>query len=138
MAAAAEESTAFAAVGGARRTGASSPESHRLKVRLPPVLTFPACDFASPSFMLNFRSSFLEIPVDSWCFGVPVGGGVACLPSRAALRSFVAAAAAVMPVWAKSVPVPVPQPNPLFALRLSGRFFQMIDMICLEMLWPSV
>ena len=46
-----------------------------------------------------FRSRFIEIPADSRCSGVPVGGGVPCLPFWVALRSFVADAVAVMLVW---------------------------------------
>ena len=46
-----------------------------------------------------FRSRFIEVPTDSRCSGVPVGGEVPCLLFWVALRSFVAAAVAVMPVW---------------------------------------
>ena len=79
----------------------------QIEGKAPSRAHIPACDFRPPSSVVNFRSSFLEIPADSRCSDVPVGSGVACLSFRVALRSFVAAAVAVMPVWSKSVLAPV-------------------------------
>ena len=74
----AEESTVFAAVGGARRNGAASPERLRIEGNARsnshnPFLhffPFPPCSIA--------RSRFVEIQAIWRCVGVPAGGGVLC------------------------------------------------------------
>ena len=72
----AEESTVFAAVDGARRNGAASPERLRVEGNAHynscnPFLhfsPFPPCSIP--------RSRFVEIQAIWRCIGVPVGGGV--------------------------------------------------------------
>ena len=95
----AEESTAFAAVGGARRTGAASPERLQIEGNARSHSHNPCLHFLPfpPCSML--RSRFVEIQAIWRCAGVPAGGGVLCLPFSVALGSFVATAVAVPPVW---------------------------------------
>ena len=120
----------FAAVGGARRTGAASPERLRVEgnarynsrnpfLHFPP---FPPCSIP--------RSRFVEIQAIWRCVGVPAGGGVLCLPFSVALGSFVAAAVAVTPVW-----FGLSGATSWLCLGIGPSFFCPIVAHCLEMLF---
>ena len=95
----AEESTVFAAVGGARRNGAASPEGLRIEGNARSNSRNPFLHFPPFPPCLIPRSRFVEIQAIWRCVGVPAGGGVLCLPFSVALGSFVAAMVAVLLVW---------------------------------------
>ena len=79
------QSTVFAGVGGARRSGAASPERVRVEgnarfiYRIPSLILFP-------SFLpVRFLDPFLEIPAIRRCAGVPAAAAVrhSCVPAVA-------------------------------------------------------
>ena len=94
-----EESTVYAAVGGARWTGAASPEQLQIEGNAPSNSQHPCLHFLLCPSCSMLRSRFIEIQAGSRCVGVPARGEVLRLPFSVSLGSLVAAAVALTPVW---------------------------------------